>query len=75
MAALHCGSSIPGGAPKATGAEPPSAPVEKAVRGLRQQITGKIVTRYNGESRDWRLDQRPFVSTLEGGEWRMCGYK
>jgi hypothetical protein len=37
--------------------------------------TGKIVTSYNGESRDWRLDQRPFVSALEGGEWRMCGYK
>ncbi len=37
--------------------------------------TGKIVTSYNGESRDWRLDQRSFVSALEGGEWRMCGYK
>lgn len=37
--------------------------------------TGKIVTSYNGESRDWRLDQRPFISKLEGGEWRMCGYK
>jgi hypothetical protein len=37
--------------------------------------TGRIVTSYNGESREWRLDERPFSVVLEGGEWRMCGYR
>lgn len=37
--------------------------------------TGRILTSYNGESREWRLDERPFSAVLEGGEWRMCGYR
>jgi hypothetical protein len=36
---------------------------------------GRIKTTYNGDSRDWPLDERPFLSAFEGGEWRMCGYK
>lgn len=39
------------------------------------QCTGRIVTSYNGESREWRLDERAFRTVLEGGEWRMCGYR
>ncbi len=37
--------------------------------------SGRIVTSYNGESKEWKLDERTFASTLESGEWRMCGYK
>jgi predicted lipoprotein len=37
--------------------------------------TGKIVTSYNGENRDWPLDQRAFKTQFEGGEWRVCGYR
>jgi hypothetical protein len=37
--------------------------------------TGRILTSYNGASREWRLDERPFSAVLEGGEWRMCGYR
>jgi hypothetical protein len=37
--------------------------------------SGRILTSYNGESREWKLDARPFASTFEGGEWRMCGYR
>jgi hypothetical protein len=37
--------------------------------------SGRIKTSYNGDNRDWPLDQRPFSSVFEGGEWRMCGYK
>ena len=37
--------------------------------------TGKIVTSYNGETRDWRMDERAFNVSLDNGEWRVCGYK
>jgi outer membrane lipoprotein-sorting protein len=37
--------------------------------------TGRIVTSYNGESREWRMDERAFATAIEGGEWRMCGYR
>ena len=39
------------------------------------QCTGRIVTSYNGESREWRMDERAFRTVLENGEWRMCGYR
>lgn len=32
---------------------------------------GKIVTSYNGETRDWPLGT--YRTIEEGGEWRMCG--
>ena len=35
---------------------------------------GKIVTSYNGESRDWSLSQHPFRVVQDHGEWLMCGY-
>jgi hypothetical protein len=37
--------------------------------------SGKILTTYNGEDRALDLSSKPFSSVLEGGEWRMCGYK
>lgn len=37
--------------------------------------SGRIVTSYNGESREWRMDERAFIVAAEGGEWRMCGYR
>lgn len=36
---------------------------------------GKIVTAYNGETRDWPLADRQFKLVNQQGEWRMCGYK
>lgn len=39
------------------------------------RCTGKIVTSYNGESREWALDENLFVLSPEGGEWRVCGYQ
>jgi hypothetical protein len=36
---------------------------------------GKIVTAYNGETRDWPLADRQFKLVLQQGEWQMCGYK
>ena len=47
-----------------------AASSETAVR-----CSGRIVTSYNGESREWRMDERAFRTVAEGGEWRMCGYK
>ncbi len=35
---------------------------------------GKIVTAYNGETRDWPLDKQ-FKLVHQDGEWRVCGYK
>ena len=32
--------------------------------------TGRIVTSYNGESREWRMDERAFAAAIEGGEWQ-----
>ena len=37
--------------------------------------TGKIITSYNGETRETSLADRQFKVVKEGGEWRMCGYK
>ncbi len=36
---------------------------------------GKINTNYNGELREFSLDERQFKLTQEAGDWRMCGYK
>ena len=41
----------------------------------RVACTGKIVTTYNGENKEWNLADRQFVVVLDGGEWRMCGYE
>jgi hypothetical protein len=37
--------------------------------------TGKIVTNYDGERREFDLAERQFKAVQEGGEWRMCGYR
>lgn len=37
--------------------------------------TGKIVLDYNGEKQDLNLADRTYAAALEGGQWRMCGYK
>lgn len=37
--------------------------------------SGKIVTTYNGEGRDWPLEDFTFKVSDDDGEWRMCGYK
>ncbi len=36
---------------------------------------GKIITSYNGESREVSLADKQFKTINEGGEWRVCGYK
>ncbi|HQV27256.1 MAG TPA: hypothetical protein PLG23_03020 [Thermoflexales bacterium] len=36
---------------------------------------GKIVTSYNGESREVSLAEKQFKTVNEGGEWRVCGYR
>ena len=36
---------------------------------------GKIVTTYNGESREWNLADHQFKLVQQDGEWRMCGYQ
>ena len=36
---------------------------------------GKIVTSYNGESREVSLADKQFKLVSEAGEWRVCGYK
>ena len=36
---------------------------------------GKIVTAYNGDTRDWPLAGRQYSLVRQDGEWRMCGYK
>ena len=36
---------------------------------------GKIVTSYNGESREWSVADHPYRVLKDGGEWRMCGYQ
>lgn len=37
--------------------------------------TGKIVTSYNGESREWSVSDHPYRVAKDGGDWRMCGYQ
>jgi hypothetical protein len=36
---------------------------------------GKIVTAYNGDTRETPLTGREFKLVKQDGEWRMCGYK
>jgi hypothetical protein len=36
---------------------------------------GKIVTSYNGESREWSVAEHQFKVVQDRGEWRMCGYQ
>jgi hypothetical protein len=36
--------------------------------------TGSIVATYNNENREISLDAKTYRATLEGGDWRMCGY-
>ena len=36
---------------------------------------GKIVTAYNGDTRERPLAGRQYQLVLQEGEWRMCGYK
>jgi hypothetical protein len=36
--------------------------------------TGKIVTTYQGEAREWPVGDHPFKVVQQDGEWRMCGY-
>jgi hypothetical protein len=37
--------------------------------------TGKAILDYNGEKQEINLADRTYQARLEGGEWRMCGYK
>jgi hypothetical protein len=36
---------------------------------------GKIITSYNGESREVSLADKQFKLISEAGEWRVCGYR
>jgi hypothetical protein len=36
---------------------------------------GKILTSYNGESREWSVAEHQFKVVQDRGEWRMCGYQ
>jgi hypothetical protein len=36
--------------------------------------SGKIVTTYGTESRDWDLDSFVYQTSVEDGQWKMCGY-
>jgi hypothetical protein len=36
---------------------------------------GKIVTTYNNENNEIKLDGRVFQTLQENNEWRMCGYQ
>ncbi len=40
----------------------------------RVSCTGKIVATYGNEDQEIPLDRRPYLVSMEGGEWRMCGY-
>ncbi len=35
---------------------------------------GKIVTTYQGETREWSVADHPYKAVKQDGEWRMCGY-
>src|SRR5258706_5873116 len=37
------------------------------------KCTGKIVTTYGGESREWPLDKSNYKAIKEDGQWKMCG--
>jgi hypothetical protein len=36
--------------------------------------TGKMVTTYGGETRDWDLSSFIYQTLPEDGAWKMCGY-
>ncbi len=36
---------------------------------------GVIKATYNNEQQELPLEGRTYVAVLDGGEWRMCGYK
>ncbi len=36
---------------------------------------GSILTSYDGERRDLNLADRAFRVVVEGGDWRVCGYR
>jgi hypothetical protein len=48
-----------------------------AVNGATTLVScqGKIVTSYNGESRDWSVSDHQYKVVQDRGEWRMCGYQ
>lgn len=37
--------------------------------------TGVLSLDYNGEAQQIDLSARTFIARIEGGEWRMCGYR
>jgi len=37
--------------------------------------TGKIIANYGNEVLEINLEDRLYQAVLEGGEWRMCGYR
>jgi len=37
--------------------------------------TGKIVTSYQGEAREFDLSRWTYLVAQEGGDWRVCGYR
>jgi uncharacterized protein YceK len=37
--------------------------------------TGKIVTSYQGEAREFDLSRWTYQVAQEGGDWRVCGYR
>lgn len=50
---------------------------DASVSGDEASVTcaGKLLTAYNGETRERSLAERVFSLKKEAGEWRMCGYK
>lgn len=46
---------------------------ESDTRGVTCQ--GNIIATYGAEDRQLTLEGRIYQVTLEGGEWRMCGYQ
>jgi len=36
---------------------------------------GKIIANYGNEVLEIHLEDQKYLSVLEGGEWRMCGYR
>jgi hypothetical protein len=42
--------------------------------GTAVTCTGKIVTTYQGEAREWSVSDHPYLAVEQDGEWRMCGY-
>ena len=42
--------------------------------GTTVTCSGKIVTTYQGETREWSVSDHPYLAVEQDGEWRMCGY-